>query len=218
MPSQKYIFKSNELWKQYRKKEIDYKSYMEQLENIKEEEIGDIKDISIKNILEENIYIYEDNRYKLINEQRRFPQEIYTKNIPAMIKEMRNKSKYYRKTHNTFQCVIIIGSILVTSFTSAIGYAEIFKPLSTVISILVGISAGLTGYFKYKEKSFYLQRTADAIEQEYIALEQSIGFYKGKNRKEALILFIERIEILKEEQKKREQSLEQPPEVKKDEI
>lgn len=218
MPSQKYIFKSDELWKKYQKKEIDHKSYMEQLESIKEEEIGDIEDTSIKNMIEKDIYSYENDKYKLINEQRQSPQERYKENIPAIIKEMRNKSKYYRKTHNTFQCIIIIGSILVTSFTSAIGYAEIFKPLSTVISILVGISAGLTGYFKYKERSFYLQRTADAIEQEYIALEQSIGFYKGKNRKEALILLIERIETLKEEQKKREQSLEQPPEVKKDEI
>jgi hypothetical protein len=79
---------------------------------------------------------------------------------------------------------------------------------------LVTISAGFTGYFKYRERSFNLQQTADNIEQEYTAVSLTIGPYKGKLPQEALVLFAERVEALKVEQRKREQQLEQPPDVK----
>ncbi|HEX6481763.1 MAG TPA: SLATT domain-containing protein [Ktedonobacteraceae bacterium] len=88
------------------------------------------------------------------------------------------------------------------------------KWIAPVISIVVAISAGVTAYFKYKERSFNLQQTADAIEQEYVAVDLGIGYYKGKQQQEALELFAERVELLKDEQKKREQQLEQPPDVK----
>ena len=34
------------------------------------------------------------------------------------------------------------------------------------MTFAVGIASGFMGYFKYKERSFYLQQTADAIESE----------------------------------------------------
>lgn len=112
--------------------------------------------------------------------------------------------------------IIIIGSVLATSVTSALGFGLIdaLKWIAPVISIVVAISAGVTAYFKYKERSFNLQQTADAIEQEYVAVDLGIGYYKGKQQQEALELFAERVELLKDEQKKREQQLEQPPDVK----
>jgi len=68
------------------------------------------------------------------------------------------------------------------------------------------------GYFKYKERSFYLQQTADAIEQEWEAVEIGVGRYKDKSEEQALADFVEEVHRLKTEQKKRQQNLEQPPE------
>lgn len=39
------------------------------------------------------------------------------------------------------------------------------------------------GYFKYKERSFYLQQTADAIESEWEAVEAGIGGTRDSTRK-----------------------------------
>lgn len=69
------------------------------------------------------------------------------------------------------------------------------------------------GYFKYKERSFYLQQTADAIETEWEAVEVGVGRYKDASDEPArLALFVDEVHRLKSEQKKRQQSLEQPPE------
>lgn len=71
----------------------------------------------------------------------------------------------------------------------------------------------LMGYFKYKERGFYLQQTADAIESEWEALEAGVGRYKESNEdneEEMLALFSDKIHRLKSEQKQRQQSLDQP--------
>jgi hypothetical protein len=70
------------------------------------------------------------------------------------------------------------------------------------------------GYFKYKERSFYLQQTSDAIESEWEALEAGVGRYKDSDgpdsEEKMLALFSDKIHRLKSEQKKRQQSLDQP--------
>jgi hypothetical protein len=82
------------------------------------------------------------------------------------------------------------------------------------VTFTVGISSGFMGYFKYKERSFYLQQTADAIEQEWEAVEVGVGRYKRiDNEEDRLAEFVEEVHRLKSEQKKRQQNLEQPPEV-----
>jgi len=43
---------------------------------------------------------------------------------------------------------------------------------------MVGVSSVFMGYFKYKERSFYLQQTADAIETEWEAVDVGVGRYK----------------------------------------
>jgi hypothetical protein len=128
------------------------------------------------------------------------------------IDEYRAAAKYYRRIHNILQSIIIAGSIIAASVTSAIGAIPIFKLVAPIISMLVGISAGMTGYFKFRERSLNLQKTADSIEQEYTAVDLRIRRYKHKAHDEALVLFAEEVENLKEEQRKREQQLEQPPE------
>ncbi|MFE6864681.1 hypothetical protein [Nocardia sp. NPDC057668] len=66
-------------------------------------------------------------------------------------------------------------------------------------------------YFKFKERSFYLQQTADDIEHEIEALEIEVGRYKYLGDPyEALKEFASEVHRLKAEQRKRAQNLEQP--------
>jgi hypothetical protein len=138
---------------------------------------------------------------------------IYKEEAYADIEKLRLDSKRYRNVNNLLQGILIIGSIAATG---ASGVASSLGPLRWVVlglSLTVGIASGFMGYYKYKERSFYLQQTADAIEHEWEAFEVGVGRYKYiKNENLALKEFVEEVHRLKSEQRKRQQNLEQPPE------
>lgn len=234
-PSLRYQHKSDVLWERYQQGIIDHNRYLELLEENKAEEIdsenkklsfvGGI-DAETKSRIERDIWEYEnlmqEAREKEIQrkaEEKRkqalSPLEKYKEEVPETIARYRKYSKSNRRIANILQIIIIAGSVLATSATSALGFGlEAFKWIAPVISIVVAISAGFTSYFKFKERSFNLQQTADAIEQEYVAVELGIDNYRGRQPQEALEIFAEKVESLKDEQKKREQQLEQPPDTK----
>jgi hypothetical protein len=129
------------------------------------------------------------------------------------IDRFRSESRGYRTISNFLQGIVIIGSLAATG---ASGTATVLPNIRWVvlgITFVVGIASGFMGYFKYKERSFYLQQTADAIENEWYAFDIGVGRYKRfDSEEEALAEFVDEIHNLKAEQKKREQNLEQPPE------
>lgn len=235
-PTVQYRHKSDDLWKQYQEGTIDSGTYSQSLEQIKNEEIATIANRSFGILtpedserLESDIWAYE-HRQQDIREQvaqrkaeverikSRTPLEKYKEEIPETIQNFRTESNSYRSKANFYQILIIAGSVLTTSASSAVvfGVNGIWRLIAPAISIVVTISAGLTAYFKFREKSFNLQQTADTIEQEYVAIELGIGNYRDKDKQpqEALQRFAERVEFMKDEQKKRQQQLEQPPDIK----
>lgn len=138
----------------------------------------------------------------------------YKEDAYADIDQLRSESNRYRRGNNILQGIVIIGSLAATG---ASGIAAQLLPLRWVtlgVTFTVGIASGFMGYFKYKERSFYLQQTADAIEQEWEAVQVGVGRYKnitGEDREDkALAEFVEEVHRLKSEQKKRQQNLEQP--------
>jgi hypothetical protein len=78
-----------------------------------------------------------------------------------------------------------------------------------------GLSAGFMGYFKYHERSFNLQQTADAIEREYEAVDLRVGRYEDMGDESAYSLFADTVERMRDEENKRQQKLDQPVEVKR---
>lgn len=134
-------------------------------------------------------------------------RHIYRETIPVLSEEFRRGSARYRRIHNGFQSVTIVGSFVMTALASM---TDDVNWLSVGVSFAVGIASGFTGYFKFKERGFYLQQSADAIDQEVDAASLSIGAYKGKGKDESLQLFTERVEAIKVEQRKRQQQLDQP--------
>ncbi len=230
LPTEQYRHKSDDLWWQYQEGFIDQGSYVKLLEQIKDEEIDKVHKQTPyidRERLENGIWEYEhllqNGRAKEAQqkaEEKRIksltPLENYKEEIPELIKNFNRESKKYRREANFFQILVIVGSVLTTSASSAVvfGVNGFWRWFAPAISIVVTIAAGFIAYFKFKERSFGLQQTADAIEQEYDAVRLGIGFYKDKKTQEALQLFAERVQLLRDEQKKRQQQLEQPPDIK----
>jgi hypothetical protein len=140
-------------------------------------------------------------------------RHVYRETVPSVIEQYRSEGMRYRRIHNALQSVIIIGSLAAST---AAGLAETpppYKWITVGTSFAVGISAGFTGYFKFRERSFYLQQTADSIEEEYDSVTLGVGRYSSDQDEEAkLIDFTQRVETLKSDQRKRQQQLDQPTE------
>jgi hypothetical protein len=137
----------------------------------------------------------------------------YKEDAYADIDKFRGESAHNRSVNNLLQAVVIIGSLAATGAAGIATEVPVLRWVTLGLTFAVGISSGFMGYFKYKERSFYLQQTADAIENEWEAVEIGVGRYKNSSEEDALAEFVEEVHRLKSEQKKRQQNLEQPPDV-----
>jgi hypothetical protein len=142
----------------------------------------------------------------------RTQQLIYRNDVPGDIEQFQKESQYYRRIHNALQAIIIIGALAASTLTGLLQSVPQLRWVAVGTTFAVGVAAGFTGYFKFRERSFYLQQTSDSIEQELNAVGLRIGRYKNKSEDDALIEFTEQVELLKIEQRKRQQQLEQPSE------
>jgi Na+/melibiose symporter-like transporter len=137
----------------------------------------------------------------------------YRDSIPALLDDYRRAAEKYRTRHNWFQIAVIVGSILTSVATTASAEQGVWSWLAVGLSSIVSISAGIISYFKFRERSINLQQTADSIDQEVQAFSLGIRRYKNLSLDQAAAEFAEEIERIKEEQRKKELQLEQPPEV-----
>ncbi|MFC0864640.1 DUF4231 domain-containing protein [Sphaerimonospora cavernae] len=132
------------------------------------------------------------------------------------IKDLEHRASRNRRTANLFQWAIIVGSVSATSLTGAAATnpdtQDWFRWLAAAISAVVSISAGATGFFKFRERSFGQQQTADALKKHYKAVELRIGEYEGNDEEATLGRFAQNVEALKDEQRKRELQLEESTE------
>ena len=161
-PSLRYRHKSNDLWTQYQEGKIDHSRYLELLDQFKSEELTaeDKRHLGLlgpdgRERIENDIWEYENKQQKireLIAQDERFkslpPLEKYKEEIPQTITRYKEESQHYRRLANYLQGIIIIGSVLVTSATSAVGFGlfgDIFRWVALTISIVVAVSAGFIG-------------------------------------------------------------------------
>ncbi|MFJ1757689.1 DUF4231 domain-containing protein [Kitasatospora sp. NPDC088134] len=140
-------------------------------------------------------------------------QRYYREDLSEIIAQYQAESLKYRRLHNWFQCVITVGSLLTSTIAALAGALPAHRWTTVGVSLAVGLAAGFTGYFKFRERSFYLQLTADAIEQEANAATLRVGEYAGLGTEgEALARLTDRVEALRGEQRRRQQQLDQPTE------
>lgn len=140
---------------------------------------------------------------------------IYREASLDLIAQYRESASRNRRVHNAFQLVIISGSIITSTLTAMNqGSTKVLAISTSALSALVGISAGVTGYFKFRERGYNLQSSADEIEKNYNASQFMLDEYASQNgvslsETDRLRLFSKYVERIKEEQRKRELQLEQ---------
>ncbi len=139
-----------------------------------------------------------------------FPE--YYESIPVIRDEFRRSAERYRSRHNLFQLTVIMGSILTSVSTTAAAEQGIWSWIAVGLSALVSMSAGIIAYFKFRERSLNLQQTADSIDLELQAFALKIRRYRDLASDQATATFAEEVERIREEQRKKELQLEQPPE------
>ncbi|MEU2740103.1 DUF4231 domain-containing protein [Streptomyces sp. NPDC007095] len=142
-------------------------------------------------------------------------RKLYREEVTTAVEQYQADSRKYRRIHNGLQTLIMIGS----ASTTTIAALDTGKELTwqsvtlTVISFAITVAAMFTGYYKFRERSYFLQQTADAIEEEANAVRLGIGHYSeyGPGREdEALKKFTQRVEDHRNEQRRRQQQLDQP--------
>ncbi|WP_327157678.1 DUF4231 domain-containing protein [Streptomyces tubercidicus] len=141
---------------------------------------------------------------------------IYREASLDVIDQYRKAASKNRRIHNFFQVIIITGSIVTSTLAAMNEGSSLALRISTsTLSALVGVSAGVTGYFKFRERGYNLQSTADDIEKHYNASQFMLDDYAGTDpanplsEADRLRMFARYVERLKEEQRKRELQLEQ---------
>jgi hypothetical protein len=145
---------------------------------------------------------------------------IYRESTQELMNSYRNRASRNRRMNNLLQAVIIAGSIISSTLVALDQQVTPLNIAATVLSATVGISAGLSGYFKFRERGFNLQSTADEVEKHYMAVQFHLDEYETvdpdltpeEGEKERLRRFARLVERIKEEQRKRELQLEQSPE------
>lgn len=142
-------------------------------------------------------------------------RSLYREDVAGVIEQHRTDSRKYRLIHNTLQNLIMIGAASTTTVAALDTRNQFTWQNITIVAIgfTVTLAAAFTGYYKYRERSYFLLQTADAIEEEANAFTLGVGPYSdfdADQEQQALKLFTQRVEDQRNEQRRRQQQLDQP--------
>jgi hypothetical protein len=140
-------------------------------------------------------------------------QTQYQDDILFYVSELRSRGMRSRRANNVVQIITIVGSLAATALGSLAIANDTFQWMSPAITFVVGAASGVAAIYKFKDRSFYAQQTANAIDQELGAYNLGIGRYEvttERSRDAARTMLVEEIHRLRTEQENREQNLDQP--------
>ncbi len=159
-------------------------------------------------------------RLRILDEfitSRRPPQEKYQEELSHVTIQYQHRANHNRRLYYLVQIIIISCSLIVSGLTSGLNnLIGLFGNswVTPVISLFVSFLAAMITLFRFRERGHNLQQTADAIEFESSCYKKGIYGYKNSPEKEAFTRFAEEVERLRNEQRKRQQQLEQSSETK----
>ncbi|WP_327277697.1 DUF4231 domain-containing protein [Streptomyces sp. NBC_01224] len=141
---------------------------------------------------------------------------LYREEVAEVIEHYQVESRKYRRVHNSLQSLVMVGSTTITTVAALDAKQWTWQTISVIVlGFCVTLASTFTGYYKYRERSYFLQQTADAIEEESNALSLGVGEYSlfsSDQEDQALAKFTQRVEVLRNEQRRRQQQLDQPAE------
>lgn len=141
----------------------------------------------------------------------------YAEEISHSIRQYTKKANRNRRLYYILQMVIIFCSLLVTGLTSGFGdLVPLFNTrwITPAISFSVSFLTAMITLFRFRERGHNQQLTADAIQYEISCATKGIYGYKGLSEQDAYIKLAEEVERLINEQRKRQQQLEQASDTK----
>ncbi|HYT44380.1 MAG TPA: SLATT domain-containing protein, partial [Methylomirabilota bacterium] len=143
--------------------------------------------------------------------------ELYKDELMQTIEQYQQMAKRNRGGYFTLQIIIIACSLLVGSLTSGLtNLVSIFGShwIAPALSVTVSFLTAMVTLFRPREKGYNLQHTADAIEYEINCANKRIYGYEELDENKVYTKLSQEVEKLKDDQKKRQQLLEQSSEVK----
>jgi hypothetical protein len=161
--------------------------------------------LELEHLYDEQAVLFSEEN---VNLQLR--QHFYRASMLRDVSSIRGRGDVYRSVNNAFQSVIIVGSLATTTVISLSQTDGLLKWLAVGFSLAVGLAAGFTGYFKYRERAFYLRQTADDIEEQLNAYSLGLTPYAAGTPEERLAGLTARVESIRVAQQRREQQLDQP--------
>lgn len=144
-------------------------------------------------------------------------KEKYAEEVLKIIQGYTRKANWNRRFYYILQIFIIFCSLLVTGLTSGLtGLVTILgKPwITPAISFAVSFLTAMVTLFRFRERGHNLQLTSDAVQYEISCATKGIYGYKNLSEEEAYIKLAEEVERLINEQRKRQQQLEQASDTK----
>ncbi|SES31825.1 Protein of unknown function [Streptomyces sp. yr375] len=175
---------------------------------------GSLSLAKLEDIVDSNrdvLRFFNSRNHPTLEERR----NLYREDVAGVIEQHRDDSRKYRLVHNALQNLIMIGSAATTTVAALDTRNQFTWQNITIVAIgfTVTVAAAFTGYYKYRERSYFLLQTADAIEEEANAFTLGVGPYSdfGEDQEQkALKLFTQRVEEHRNEQRRRQQQLDQP--------
>lgn len=167
-------------------------------------------------VLRSKLSRLRERRKDLTNGEVRLRAATYTRyrdGIPDIIESYRLRANHLRRLHNTLQSTVIAGSVTAIALTAAVTAATWARWVAVVLMAAVATSAGLSGYFRFRERALHLQQTANLIERELRAAELRILDYQAKTDEAVLLALAVNVEQIRDEHRHREHQLDQPAEL-----
>ncbi|MFF9011016.1 DUF4231 domain-containing protein [Streptomyces goshikiensis] len=141
-------------------------------------------------------------------------RSLYREELTEVVAQYQREGRKYRRVHNALQSLVMIGSTTMTTLAALEAKEWNWLTISVIsLGFSVTLASAFTGYYKYRERSYFLRQTSDAIEEEMNALTLGVGEYARfgqDDADQAMALFTSRVEALRNEQRRREQQLDQP--------
>lgn len=140
------------------------------------------------------------------------PLQSFKEYVKSRIKYSSKKALRLRWIHNILQTIILVGAALVSI---SLGFPRIPSWLAPFISGIVTITTIIANYYKFGERSRDLYRSVEDIQREYNWFKLKRGSYKDLDEAKALVMFQDKIDVLKHEQFIRTFSFEKQEETQK---
>ncbi len=163
--------------------------------------------------IETQLRVLKDYQTHLLTTVEQY--DLYKDELLQAIHEYQSKANRNRGVYFALQIIIIACSLFVSGLTSGLTtLISIFGNhwLAPAFSFTVSFLTAMVTLFRPRERGYNLQQTADAIQYEISCANRRIYGYKGLTDREAYTRLAEEVEKLRNEQRKRQQQLEQASE------